>query len=66
MNDLRSSKIEKSQETVRTVSAAFFLSTDTVAHARSERSQAEITSFNAWFKALFDSSSEGIEDNILR
>lgn len=24
------------------------------------------TAFNAWFKALFDSSSEGIEDTILR
>jgi mediator of RNA polymerase II transcription subunit 5 len=24
------------------------------------------TAFTAWFKALFDSSSEGIEDTILR
>lgn len=25
-----------------------------------------LVAFNAWFKALFDSSSEGIEDTILR
>jgi mediator of RNA polymerase II transcription subunit 5 len=25
-----------------------------------------MTAFTAWFKALFDSSSEGIEDTILR
>ncbi|KAJ2931174.1 hypothetical protein H1R20_g5939, partial [Candolleomyces eurysporus] len=29
-------------------------------------SAAESTSFHSWFKALFDSSSEGIEDSILR
>lgn len=29
-------------------------------------SSSESASFYSWFKALFDSSSEGIEDSILR
>ncbi|KAF8973994.1 hypothetical protein BDZ97DRAFT_1777866 [Flammula alnicola] len=49
----------------RTVSPGFLMNTDVMPHPR-ERTQGELVSFNAWFKALFDSNSEGIEDNILR
>ncbi|KAF9481359.1 hypothetical protein BDN70DRAFT_876312 [Pholiota conissans] len=49
----------------RTVSPAFFMNIDVTLNNRN-LSQAEIASFNAWYKALFDNSSEGIEDNILR
>jgi hypothetical protein len=31
-----------------------------------EVSQDEVPSFLAWFKALFDQNSDGIEDTILR
>jgi len=41
------------------------MDTDVVVHPLA-RSPEDIASFNAWFKALFDSNSEGIEDNILR
>ncbi|KAF8807476.1 hypothetical protein BYT27DRAFT_7223294 [Phlegmacium glaucopus] len=49
----------------RRVSPDFVMNTDGVLSAQ-DRSQEGFVSFNAWFKALFDSSSEGIEDTILR
>jgi mediator of RNA polymerase II transcription subunit 5 len=41
------------------------MDTDAAVHPLA-RSPEGISSLNAWFKALFDSNSEGIEDNILR
>jgi len=35
-------------------------------HAIDDLSGEDAAAFGAWFKALFDSSSEGIEDTILR
>ncbi|KAF8168029.1 mediator complex subunit Med5-domain-containing protein [Crassisporium funariophilum] len=49
----------------RTVSPAFLMSSDTI-YPGQDRPQEDIVSFAAWFKALFDSNSEGIEDTILR
>ena len=49
----------------RRVSPDFLINTDGILSAQ-DRPQEEIVSFNAWFKALFDSNSEGIEDTILR
>jgi len=49
----------------RRVSPDFLINADGVLSAQ-DRPQEDIVSFNAWFKALFDSSSEGIEDTILR
>ena len=40
------------------------MDTDVAVHSLA-RTPEDISSFNAWFKALFD-NSEGIEDNILR
>ncbi len=49
----------------RTVSSAPF--SDVEVYMRSQGRTPEVmTTFNMWWKALFDSSSEGIEDNILR
>ena len=49
----------------RRVSPDFLINTDGVLNPQ-DRPQEEIVSFAAWFKALFDSNSEGIEDTILR
>lgn len=50
---------------IRTVSSAPF--SDVEVYMRSQGRTPEVmTTFNMWSKALFDSSSEGIEDNILR
>ncbi|KAJ6610072.1 mediator complex subunit Med5-domain-containing protein [Mycena sp. CBHHK59/15] len=49
----------------RAISSAFLRST-AVVHRIDELSEEDAVAFNAWYKALFDSSSEGIEDTILR
>ncbi|PFH54543.1 hypothetical protein AMATHDRAFT_135078 [Amanita thiersii Skay4041] len=49
----------------RVISAGFLKRTDYV-HPVSSFSGEELVAYNAWYKALFDSSSEGIEDSILR
>ncbi|KAJ7706096.1 mediator complex subunit Med5-domain-containing protein [Mycena rosella] len=49
----------------RSISSGFLRST-AVVHRLDELSEEDATAFNAWYKALFDSSSEGIEDTILR
>ncbi|KAG6902913.1 hypothetical protein C0995_010083 [Termitomyces sp. Mi166 len=49
----------------RTLSSTFLKSTDT-AHTNDSLSIEDSQAFSVWFKALFDSGSEGIEDSILR
>ncbi|KAF9015279.1 mediator complex subunit Med5-domain-containing protein [Cyathus striatus] len=49
----------------RSVSSAFLRSAEII-YSAENLSVEETACFNAWFKALFDSSSEGIEDTILR
>ncbi|TFK77029.1 hypothetical protein BDN72DRAFT_866833 [Pluteus cervinus] len=49
----------------RTVSARYLRSTDVI-HAIDRLEGQESVAFTAWSKALFDSNSEGIDDNILR
>ncbi|KAG5342399.1 hypothetical protein C0989_002234 [Termitomyces sp. Mn162] len=49
----------------RTLSSTFLKSTDT-AYANDSLSHEDTQAFSVWFKALFDSGSEGIEDSILR
>ncbi|KAJ7103448.1 mediator complex subunit Med5-domain-containing protein [Mycena belliarum] len=49
----------------RSISAGFLRSTSIV-HRIDDLSEEDAIAFNAWYKALFDSSSEGIEDTILR
>ncbi|KAF8640574.1 hypothetical protein AX17_000236 [Amanita inopinata Kibby_2008] len=49
----------------RTVSAGYLKRTDFV-FSINEFSADELAAYSAWHKALFDSSSEGIEDTILR
>lgn len=49
----------------RSISAAFLKSAFTV-YPVEILPPGELLSFNGWFKAIFDSSSEGIEDTILR
>ena len=49
----------------RRVSPDFLINSDGVLSPQ-DRPQEDIISFTAWFKALFDSNSEGIEDTILR
>ncbi|KAG6812477.1 hypothetical protein H0H92_002584 [Tricholoma furcatifolium] len=49
----------------RILSPAYLKSTDTV-YPLDALSNEENQAFTAWFKALFDSGSEGIEDSILR
>jgi len=48
-----------------TVSTASFSDVDVYLRAHG-RTPEDMTTFNTWTKALFDTSSEGIEDNILR
>jgi mediator of RNA polymerase II transcription subunit 5 len=43
----------------------FLNSTDAI-HPVESLTAEDAVAFNSWFKALFDSSSEGIEDTILR
>lgn len=47
------------------LSAAYLRHTDEVFKVEGSQG-AEVTAFHSWYKALFDSSSEGIEDSILR
>ncbi|KAJ7225445.1 hypothetical protein GGX14DRAFT_348768 [Mycena pura] len=49
----------------RSISSGFLRST-AVVHRLNDLSSDDAVAFNAWYKALFDSSSEGIEDTILR
>jgi mediator of RNA polymerase II transcription subunit 5 len=49
----------------RILSAGYLTSNDTV-YSIEKLSGDDAVAFNTWFKALFDSSSEGIEDSILR
>ncbi|TDL28703.1 hypothetical protein BD410DRAFT_893659 [Rickenella mellea] len=49
----------------RTLNPQFLLGTARI-YRVSELANDEIAAFHAWLKALFDSNSEGIEDNILR
>ncbi|KAG6875320.1 hypothetical protein C0992_004322 [Termitomyces sp. T32_za158] len=49
----------------RTLSSAFLKSTDTI-YTNDSLSHEDSQAFGIWFKALFDSGSEGIEDSILR
>ncbi|KAJ7487681.1 hypothetical protein B0H11DRAFT_1720623 [Mycena galericulata] len=49
----------------RSISSGFLRST-AIVHRLDELSDQDTIAFNAWYKALFDSSSEGIEDTILR
>ncbi|KAF7339404.1 Mediator of RNA polymerase II transcription subunit 5 [Mycena sanguinolenta] len=49
----------------RSVSSGFLRST-AVVHRSEDLSGEDAVAFNAWYKALFDRSSEGIEDTILR
>ncbi|KAF8349998.1 hypothetical protein F5887DRAFT_1059221 [Amanita rubescens] len=50
----------------RQSSSAKFLKSIGVVLSQSAFSNDDITAYNAWHKALFDSSNEGIEDSILR
>ncbi|KAJ6604728.1 mediator complex subunit Med5-domain-containing protein [Mycena vulgaris] len=50
---------------VRSISSGFLRST-AIVHRLDDLSEEDAIAFNAWYKALFDSSSEGIEDTILR
>ncbi|KAJ7254033.1 hypothetical protein B0H12DRAFT_1115644, partial [Mycena haematopus] len=49
----------------RSVSCGFLRST-AIVHRPEDLSGDDAVAFNAWYKALFDRSSEGIEDTILR
>ncbi|KDR85067.1 hypothetical protein GALMADRAFT_218149 [Galerina marginata CBS 339.88] len=49
----------------RTLSPSYLMNTDVMLRLV-DRTQEDFVSLNAWFKALFDTSIEGIEDNILR
>ena len=49
----------------RTLSSTWLKSTDIV-YSVDNLSGDDVVAFSAWFKALFDSNSEGIEDSILR
>ncbi|KAF7347766.1 Mediator of RNA polymerase II transcription subunit 5 [Mycena venus] len=49
----------------RSVSSGFLRST-AIVHRVEDLSGEDAVAFNAWYKALFDRSSEGIEDTILR
>jgi hypothetical protein len=49
----------------RSISSAFLRST-AVVHTIGALSGEDAIAFTAWYKALFDSRSEGIEDTILR
>jgi mediator of RNA polymerase II transcription subunit 5 len=49
----------------RTLSAGY-LTTNEVIYSVENLSGDDAVAFSAWFKALFDSNSEGIEDSILR
>ncbi|KAJ7492546.1 mediator complex subunit Med5-domain-containing protein [Mycena latifolia] len=49
----------------RSISAGFLRST-AIVHRPDDLSEEDSIAFSAWYKALFDSSSEGIEDTILR
>jgi mediator of RNA polymerase II transcription subunit 5 len=49
----------------RSVSSGFLRST-AIVHRLEDLSGENAVAFNAWYKALFDRSSEGIEDTILR
>lgn len=49
----------------QSISASYLFSSATVQDPGTLSSD-EANSFTAWFKALFDSNSEGIEDNIIR
>jgi mediator of RNA polymerase II transcription subunit 5 len=49
----------------RSMSSGFLRST-AIVHRLEDLSEEDVVAFNAWYKALFDSSSEGIEDTILR
>lgn len=49
----------------RTLSSSFLDFTDVV-HSADDMLAEDGIAFGAWFKALFDSNSEGIEDTILR
>lgn len=43
-----------------------FIKTVRNIYALDELTREEMVAFNSWFKTLFDSTSEGIEDSILR
>ncbi|KAJ6575197.1 mediator complex subunit Med5-domain-containing protein [Mycena capillaripes] len=49
----------------RSISSGFLRST-AIVHRLDDLSEEDTVAFSAWYKALFDSSSEGIEDTILR
>ncbi|KAJ7786401.1 hypothetical protein B0H16DRAFT_30240 [Mycena metata] len=49
----------------RSISSGFLRST-AIVHRLDDLSGEDAIAFHAWYKALFDSSSEGIEDTILR
>ncbi|KAJ7783871.1 hypothetical protein DFH07DRAFT_727526 [Mycena maculata] len=49
----------------RSISSGFLRST-AIVHQLDELSEQDTIAFHAWYKALFDSNSEGIEDTILR
>lgn len=49
----------------RTLSASYLTANDIV-YSVEKLSGDDAVAFGAWFKALFDSNSEGIEDSILR
>lgn len=49
----------------QTISAAYLFSSAHVQDVGTLPTE-EAVAFSAWFKALFDSNSEGIEDTILR
>jgi mediator of RNA polymerase II transcription subunit 5 len=49
----------------KTLSANYLIANDIVQPVEN-LSGDDMVAFSAWFKALFDSSSEGIEDGILR
>jgi mediator of RNA polymerase II transcription subunit 5 len=49
----------------QTISAAYLFSSTHVQDVGT-LPQEELGTFTTWFKALFDSNSEGIEDTILR
>ncbi|KAJ7169957.1 hypothetical protein C8R46DRAFT_949420 [Mycena filopes] len=49
----------------RSISSGFLRST-AIVHRLYDLSGEDASAFHAWYKALFDSSSEGIEDTILR
>ncbi|KAJ6519904.1 hypothetical protein C8R45DRAFT_40218 [Mycena sanguinolenta] len=49
----------------RSISSGFLRST-AIVHRPEDLSGEDAMAFNAWYKALFDRSSEGIEDTILR